>query len=106
MQPPAALLERLIAARLHLEPCGPTDGPLKVVAASHRSRRLTELDMPAARNVAHEVTCLAETGEALVMRPLLLHSSPKAHGGSRRRVLHFVFGPADPGFGLSWQHAV
>ena len=44
-------------------------------------------------------------GAALVLRPLLLHASSKASGESRRRVLHFLFAPADPPNGLRWQHA-
>jgi hypothetical protein len=36
------------------------------------------------------------------MRPLALHASSKATGTSRRRVLHIVFGPAEPGYGLQW----
>jgi hypothetical protein len=36
------------------------------------------------------------------MRPLLLHASSKATGTSRRRVLHFVFGPPDLPLGLAW----
>lgn len=106
VQPPTELLQKLVAVRLHLEECGATDGPLKVFLGSHRFGRFTDQEVPAARLAATEITCTAEAGEALVMRPLLLHSSPKAKGASRRRVLHFVFGPNDPGHGLRWQHAV
>jgi hypothetical protein len=40
------------------------------------------------------------------MRPLALHTSSKATGTGRRRVLHVVFGPPELPFGLQWQHAV
>jgi hypothetical protein len=40
------------------------------------------------------------------MRPLALHTSSKATGASRRRVLHFVFGPAELSYGLQWEHVV
>jgi len=40
------------------------------------------------------------------MRPLLLHASSKGTGTSRRRVLHFLFGPRDLPLGLQWQRAV
>lgn len=39
------------------------------------------------------------------MRPLLLHASSKATGRSRRRVLHFVYGPAQLPSGLRWHEA-
>jgi hypothetical protein len=38
-----------------------------------------------------EVTCLARTGEALLMRPLLLHASSVAKEPRHRRVLHVVY---------------
>jgi hypothetical protein len=41
-----------------------------------------------------------------LMRPLALHASSKANGASRRRVLHFVFGPPTLPFGLAWAHSV
>jgi hypothetical protein len=37
---------------------------------------------------------------------LLLHASSKSNGYGRRRVLHFRFGPREPGYGLRWQHGV
>ena len=44
-------------------------------------------------------------GDALVLRPLLLHASSKGNGHSRRRVLHFVFGPRELPCGLRWPEA-
>jgi hypothetical protein len=42
---------------------------------------------------------------AMLMQPLLLHASSKATGTSRRRVLHFLFGPPALPCGLAWPHA-
>jgi hypothetical protein len=55
---------------------------------------------PGTRSLLAEPWC-----RALVMRPLALHTSSKATGTSRRRVLHFVFGPAELPYGLQWEHA-
>jgi hypothetical protein len=41
-------------------------------------------------------------GGAMLMRPLLLHASSKAAADIPRRVLHFVFGPAQLPEGLRW----
>lgn len=38
-----------------------------------------------------EVTCLAREGQALLMRPLLLHASSRASRPKHRRVLHVVY---------------
>jgi hypothetical protein len=96
VQPPANLLEQLVAVRIHLDACGLQDGPLRVVPGSHRLGVLTDTQARQARDSLGEVVCPVEQGGAMVMRPLLLHASSKATGHSRRRVLHFLFGPADP----------
>ncbi len=90
-RPPKQVLEEMIAVRLHLDDCDETNGPLKVAPGSHRHGilRNTEISDYIARH--GEATCLAKEGEALLMRPLLLHSSSTAALPKHRRVLHIVF---------------
>lgn len=106
VQAPAELLAQLVAVRVHLDACGADDGPLRVLPGSHRRGLVAPEAAVLARNAAAEVTCEAAPGDALVMRPLLLHASSKASGQSRRRVLHFVFGPPLLKHGLAWRQAV
>ncbi|NHZ33584.1 phytanoyl-CoA dioxygenase family protein [Massilia rubra] len=106
VQAPPALLDTLVAVRVHLDPCGLDDGPLLVVPGSHRAGVLAPPDAAAARAATPPVACLAGVGGTLVMRPLLLHASSKALGQGRRRVLHFVFGPRVLPFGLHWRVVV
>lgn len=106
VQPPDDLLAGMVAVRLHLDPCGPDDGPLRVVPGSHRHGRLDAEGFAAARRESPEVACLAAPGDALAMRPLLLHASSRSTGAGRRRVLHFLFGPVDLPPGLRWRVAV
>lgn len=103
VQPPVAVLEQLLAVRLHLDDCGPQDGPLRVLPGSHTAGLRPE-DGPIDADGA--VSCTAPRGSALLMRPLLLHASSKATGSSLRRVLHLLFAPPAPPFGLRWHHAV
>jgi hypothetical protein len=105
VQPPVDLLARLVAVRLHLDPCTEDDGPLRVVPGSHREGVLSPEAVAGIGRVRGSVTCMARAGEALVMRPLLLHASSKASGASLRRVLHFLFAPAQASHGLRWQTA-
>ena len=102
VQPPAEVLESLVALRLHVDDCGVDDGPLHVVAGSHRQGRIDEARAIALRNECGTVTCPVARGGGMLMRPLLLHASSKAIGASRRRVLHFLFGPPRRPFGLAW----
>jgi hypothetical protein len=109
VQPPADLLQQLVALRLHVDDCRAEDGPLRVVPGSHRLGVLDDAALlqaaAHARHVGAEAVCAAPRGSALVMRPLLLHGSSRATGTSARRVLHFVYGPRELPCGLSWPAA-
>ena len=105
VQPPVDLLARLVAVRLHIDLCGVGDGPLNVVAGSHLQGRLDEAQAIALRDARGTVACPVPRGGAMLMRPLLLHASSKATGTSRRRVLHFLFGPRQLPLCLAWAHA-
>lgn len=101
--PPAAVLETIVAVRLHLDDCGESNGPLRVVPGSHRLGRLAPEELTTRREASDEVVCTLPRGGALAMRPLILHASSKATGPGERRVLHFLFGPPKLPFGLSWR---
>ncbi len=103
VQPPAELLERLVAIRLHLDPCTEVDGPLQFIPGSHTRGRIGAAEAADWRRLHPLVTCTANPSDALAMRPLSLHTSSKASGTSLRRVLHCLFGPATPPYGLRWQ---
>ncbi len=102
VQPPDDVLAQLVAVRVHVDECGPDDGALDVVAGSHLGGRLGDEAALAMRAERGVTSCPVPRGGAMLMRPLLLHASSKATGASRRRVLHFLFGPAELPFGLQW----
>lgn len=102
VRPPLDVLRSLVAVRLHLDDCGVDDGPLRVIPGDSQHTILPDEAIAALRATETAVTCLASAGDALLLRPLLLHASSKGRGGSRRRVLHFVFGPAELPLGLRW----
>ena len=103
VQPPVSLLNQMTTIRLHLDPTDASNGALKVLAGSHLHGRLDADAIAGWRERTAEVTCEAEPGDALLMKPLLLHASSKAESPSHRRVIHLEFAP--PGAlaeGLSW----
>jgi len=103
---PADLLQSMLAVRLHLDPCGKDDGPLSIVPGSHCRGPMDPEQARSVRESHGTDICLAEEGDLLIMRPLLLHSSSSArYPQGMRRVLHFLFGPTDPGYGLDWSIA-
>ncbi|MBV9991433.1 MAG: phytanoyl-CoA dioxygenase family protein [Alphaproteobacteria bacterium] len=103
-QPPAGLLARMVTLRLHLDDCGADNGPLRIVAGSHAHGILPRDEIRA--RTASQTVVTARAGDALVMRPLILHASSPATRPGHRRVLHVEFAPPDllPS-GLVWAEA-
>lgn len=106
VQPPTSLLAASLAVRLHVDTCSADDGALRVVPGSHRLGRIEAERVAMLDKRSREVVCEADVGDAILMRPLLLHASSKARAPNGRRVLHFLFAPPEPGCGLSWRTAV
>ncbi|WP_373716293.1 phytanoyl-CoA dioxygenase family protein [Roseateles sp.] len=103
---PVAVLAPLVALRLHLDDATEADGGLRFVPGSHRDGVLDDAAARQWRERVGDVAVDALAGDALLMRPLVLHASSKASAPGRRRVLHFLFGPRELPFGLSWRTAV
>jgi ectoine hydroxylase-related dioxygenase (phytanoyl-CoA dioxygenase family) len=94
VQPPPEILARMITMRLHLDDCPVQNGALRVIAGSHRNGLLARTQIQAMTTGSSQ-TITAKAGDAVFMRPLLLHGSPAAEAAHHRRVLHLEFAPAD-----------
>lgn len=102
VQPPVAVLERMITLRIHLDECDESNGALRVIPGSHRGGRLATTEIAAWRERVPEVTCGVPRGSILVMRPLLLHASSPALRPAHRRVIHLEFAASKLPSGLKW----
>ena len=102
VKPPAVVLEKMLTLRVHLDDCGPDNGPLQVAPGSHLMGELTTDQVQRILAEQESELCTAVAGDALVMRPLLLHSSAKAIAPSHRRVLHVEFASEGLPGGLEW----
>ncbi len=102
VQAPQELLQRLLAVRLHLDDCTKDSGALRVVPGSHSLGRLGQDEANSYRDQVGERPCEIRAGGAMLLRPLLLHASSKSAAPGHRRVLHFLFAPLSPGYGLEW----
>ena len=103
VQPPASVLRNMVTVRIHLDPCPATNGALRVMPGTHQ---LGRLDQNLVSNFVQEdlaITCEAEAGDALIMRPLLLHASSASQFPAHRRVLHFDFAIGELANGLVWR---
>jgi ectoine hydroxylase-related dioxygenase (phytanoyl-CoA dioxygenase family) len=103
VQPPVEVLERMLAVRVHLDECGPGDGPVRVLPGSHRAGRLGPSHIDEWKARAAPVACLARRGGILAFRPLLLHASSPAESPSHRRVVHLEFAAGRLPGGLEWR---
>jgi ectoine hydroxylase-related dioxygenase (phytanoyl-CoA dioxygenase family) len=102
VQPPPEVLERMLTVRVHLDDCGPENGPVQVIPGSHAHGRLTADEIARWRAESEPVLCTSARGGALVMRPLILHASSPATRPGHRRVVHLEFAADELPHGLEW----
>lgn len=103
VQPPAEILERIVALRIHLDDVTHRNGPLKVALGSHLRGRIHSDQAASVAQGADCLVCTGPRGSALIMSPLTLHASSKSEFPHlRRRVLHIEYSDAQLPAGLSW----
>lgn len=102
VQPPAEILEQMVALRIHLDDAGESNGALRVLPGTHRLGRLRAEQVVECQRKIAEVTCAAARGDVLVMRPLLLHASSASVNPGRRRVVHIEYASCALPAGLHW----
>lgn len=100
VQPTTEVLNRMVTVRVHLDPCPHENGALRVMPGTHHLGRIDQNSAMEYANETKSVCCEAVSGAALVMRPLLLHSSSPSESPTHRRVLHFDFAVGDLDGGL------
>ena len=105
VQAPAERLEQMLAVRLHLDDADEENGALRVLAGSHRFGRLSAERIEELRGELPEVVCCARAGDALLLRPLVLHASGRSASARRRRVLHIEYAGFELPGGLEWHEA-
>jgi hypothetical protein len=105
VQPPAGVLSRILAVRLHLDESGEENGPLRVIPGSHGQGRFSSEEVAEWTNRGSTI-CRVPKGGALLMRPLLLHASSACLVARPRRVIHLEFAADELPGGLEWYDRV
>ena len=103
VQPPAEVLERMLTVRVHLDDADAENGALRVIGGTHLAGRLDAEQIETVRREREETICTARAGDALLMRPLLLHASGRSTSERPRRVLHLEYAAESLPYGLRWQ---
>lgn len=102
VQPPREILQSILAVRLHLDDTDAANGALRVLPGSHQSGILNDEEIQHWKARSAPVTCALSRGDALLMRPLLLHASSAATAPTHRRVLHLEYSALDLPEGVAW----
>jgi len=105
VRPVASIVQGMLAIRVHLDDCGEDNGPLRVIPNTHTLGFLSDREI---RDWPKEtaVTCTVRRGDAILMRPLLLHGSSPATNPSNRRVIHLEFAANELPHGAEWHDCV
>lgn len=106
VQPPAELMSRIVAVRLHLDDCTINNGALRVLPGTHISGRLDAGEVETAASAKTEVICEVPAGGAVLMNPLTLHSSLPMTTAEHRRVIHLEFADFDLTAPLQWKYRI
>jgi ectoine hydroxylase-related dioxygenase (phytanoyl-CoA dioxygenase family) len=102
VQPPIEILDRMLTLRFHLDGADETNGALKILAKTHKLKRLCATQIQNIKSKQTACLCRAKVGDCLVMKPLLLHSSSAGTIPKNRRVIHLEFSADDLPNGLMW----
>lgn len=100
VQPPIEILENITTIRIHLDDTDENNGALRVVPESHSKN----IYRPETINWEKETEaiCVVPKGGAMLMKPLLLHSSSRTTNNKARRVIHIEFSDRELPDGLNW----
>jgi ectoine hydroxylase-related dioxygenase (phytanoyl-CoA dioxygenase family) len=104
-QPPASVMAKMLAIRLHLDESNEDNGPLRVIPGSHKAGCLPAEEV-AAWSERPSVICTFPKGGAISMRPLVVHASSSCSKPEPRRVIHLEFAADDLPDGLEWHDRV
>lgn len=102
VEPTEHVLRSLVSLRLHVDDCGPDNGPLQVILGSWADGRVGA-DQISTRVTRGPVAVLtAAAGSVVAMRGLTIHGSEPAKVVGHRRVVHVDFCSAPLPERLSW----
>lgn len=100
--PPFGYLERMLTARLHLDPVDADNAPLRIAPGSHRLGPIAEDRIAGIVEARGETACLADSGDLWLYATPILHASARAAAPRRRRVLQILYSADRLPGGLRW----
>lgn len=105
VRPPVSVLREMLTIRIHLDDCGLCNGPLCVLRSTHKLGVLSDAEIGALPTEG-EIVLSVDRGDAILMRPLIVHASSVATSPNARRVIHIEFAAEDLPNGLEWNYRI
>lgn len=106
VQPPVEVLNSMITFRIHLDDVDEHNGCLKVIPGSHKKGVLSQTNIKTSVESHSSFLCKASAGDALIMRPHIIHCSDKSNFSVKpihhRRVVHMEFSSYKLPCPLNW----
>lgn len=102
VQPELNVLEDMVTFRIHLDDANENNGCLKVIPKSQSLGVLSKNEQDLIVSESEEYICSVKSGDLLVMRPHILHSSSKGTAPSHRRIVHVEYSSFQLPLGLAW----
>jgi hypothetical protein len=101
-EPPVALLERMLFARVHLDPADIENGCLQLALGTHMRGRIAAADAATIANAAPIENCVARRGDVLFAKALILHRSSPSRTSAGRRAIRIDYCAEDLPSPLGW----
>lgn len=102
VMPSVAVLERMATLRIHIDPVGADNAPLRAAVGSHRIGLVPAAAAAATAGRLPQIVCLAEPGDVWAYSTPILHASDRAAVPTRRRVLQVDYAVDGLPHGLEW----
>jgi ectoine hydroxylase-related dioxygenase (phytanoyl-CoA dioxygenase family) len=102
VQPPRLVLDHMVTIRLHIDDADVESGCLSVIPGSHRHGILDQNAVGRALSDAVPRDCVVRAGDAVVMHPLILHSSARSSSPGHRRVVHLEYSSYELPGNVTW----
>jgi hypothetical protein len=102
VEPPFDLIERMVTARIHIDPVPASNAPLLIAPGSHALGRIPEGEIDTVIGRCGTHTCIAEAGDVWLYKTAILHGSDRSVIDARRRVLQVDFAAEELPGSLEW----
>jgi ectoine hydroxylase-related dioxygenase (phytanoyl-CoA dioxygenase family) len=101
-EPPIELLQRMMFARIHLDPANIENGCLQLALGTHTRGKIAASNADAVANAAPIENCVAQRGDVLFAKALILHRSPPSRTSAGRRAIRIDYCAEDLPPPLEW----